>query len=296
MDREELQEFGTRLNDRIRAALEQGDFDKALALCETVAKDYVYMMKGLRLVIETLFPFVEERFREAQARLADQIREAIARREAPEARRLLQDKDDQFRPIHDFYIKIMATMFSYTYEQFGDQALLGLFRHAAEGQKRGFEKWEGLSPEDFVRTTAFLMKSHMGQLRIEEDDEKFTFIQDPCGTGGRLQREGAYDGPGATLARIKKAQPMTFGRENFPVYCAHCAVWNGILTTEWFGRIHWAFTPPESPEKPCVFRIYKEAKGIPEGFYRALGLERPGGQGSGGAGEQGGTGSVKREE
>jgi hypothetical protein len=275
MERQELEAISKRLNDRIREAVGAGDFAGAEAMTATLAKDYVYMIKGLRLVIETLLPYVEERFREGQAKLADETREAIRRKDAEGATRLLDRKDDKYRPLHDFYLKIMATLFNYTYKEFGDAALEGLFRHAAEGQRRGFDKWEGMPVEEFVRTTAFLLNAHLGTLRVEEDGEKFTITQDACGSGGRMMRDGLYDGEKPELLRIKKAQPMTFGRENFPVYCAHCAVWNAILPTEWYGRIHWAFTPPPTPHAPCVLRIYKEARGIPAEFYRAVGQEKP---------------------
>ena len=175
----------------------------------------------------------------------------------------------------------MATLFNYTYKEFGDEALEGLFRHAADGQRQGFDKWEGMSVEDFVRTTAFLLNSHLGTLRVEEDAEKFTITQDACGSGGRMLRDGLYEGEKPELLRITKAQPMTFGRENFPVYCAHCAVWNAILPTEWYGRIHWAFTPPPTPHAPCVLRVYKDREAIPEEFYRAVGKEKPEGSGPG---------------
>ncbi len=66
MDLKELEAISKRLNDRIREAVGAGDFAGAGALTATLAKDYVYMIKGLRLVIEALLPYVEERVRERQ--------------------------------------------------------------------------------------------------------------------------------------------------------------------------------------------------------------------------------------
>ena len=34
-----------------------------------------------------------------------------------------------------------------------------------------------------------------GAFTITEDDEKFTFAMNPCGSGQRLWRNGAYEGP-----------------------------------------------------------------------------------------------------
>ena len=71
---------------------------------------------------------------------------------------------------------------------------------------------------------------HQGAFRIEEEEDRFAFILDPCGSGGRMFREEMTKDRfhyGTELAPIiKEPHNLTFGRKNFPLYCVHCASGN----------------------------------------------------------------------
>ncbi len=271
MDKQELRELGIRLNDRIREAVDRGDYEGALKMCDTLPKDHVFMLKGLRLVIQDLMLIAENIFRREQAAVSEKIVEALKVKNSDAVNNLLDEKEAQFMPIHDYYVETLATIFNWAYTTYGDDALFEVLKGSAESQKAGFDSWEKMRSEDFARVTAFLAKSHMGKMTVLEDDEKFTFVSDPCGSGGRMMRKGLFD-EGGKFARVKDAQPQTFGKKELPVYCAHCAVWNGIMATEWYGRIQWAIEPPEEADQPCRMHIYKDRDEIPDRFYKALGL------------------------
>ena len=71
---------------------------------------------------------------------------------------------------------------------------------------------------------------HMGAFRLQEEDDRFVFILDPCGSGGRIFREEMHKDMfhyGTDLAPLSQ-QPhnMTFQRKDFPTYCSHCASGN----------------------------------------------------------------------
>ncbi len=109
------------------------------------------------------------------------------------------------------------------------------------------------------------------------DEEKFTITMTPCGSGGKLVLEGGYKPP-RNLARVKKAQPQTFGKENFPVYCTHCA-FQEIVPIEVLGHPIFITDPPDADkigEIPCSVYIYKDPKNIPEEFYERIGKKKPG--------------------
>ena len=76
MDPRELAELGRLPSHKVEAALDAGDFDGALALCEALPKEYVLMHKGLRLVVEILLAYNEEVFRREQARITEEIKAA----------------------------------------------------------------------------------------------------------------------------------------------------------------------------------------------------------------------------
>jgi hypothetical protein len=212
----------------------------------------------------------EARFEREQARLADEIVRAIEAGDVAQARALVDTKElGQYVPIHDRLIRFMAESFGWVLRWFGPDELLRVHRATAEGQRPGFEKWERMSAAEFARASVFLLKQHMGQVAVREDDEKFTIEQAPCGSGGRLQLGGAYAGPDA-LPFVEERGPLTLGQRRFPVYCSHCPIWNGVAPVEWFGRPHWVFDEPARPDGGCTVHIYKRRDGAPPAYLDRL--------------------------
>ena len=211
----------------------------------------------------------------AQARLladqrgrADAVIAALERADAPTALTQLDEKDAAYRAPHDALVRFMAQSFAWVHKHFGEAGLTRFHLETAEGQRAGFLKWERLSPAEFAATTAFLLKQHLGQVRVHEGAETFTIEQSPCGSGGRLLQQGAYHGPGA-LPYATGPAPLTFGRAKLPVYCTHCAIWNGLATLRWFGRAQWVFDDAARPDGGCRLQIYK-THSTPEDYVRML--------------------------
>jgi acetyl-CoA synthetase len=223
----------------------------------------------------------EDIFSREQARLARAVVAAVDQGDVAGALRLVDVKEQgQYVPLHDRIIRFMAESFAYVLREFGPDGLLRFQRATAEGQRDGFERWERMSAAEFARATAFLLKQHMGQVEVREDDDKFTIVQAPCGSGGRLRLAGAYEGPDAlpfvemsgAVALPPGAAALTHGESRFPVYCSHCPVWNGVAPVEWFGRPHWVFDHPSRADGSCTLHIYKRHDGAPREYLARLGL------------------------
>lgn len=328
---EPLGEWGRRLSDRIRAALDAGDLTGARRLAlegdgqsRSLEKEYALMYKGLGITIRILLDLLGEtaargaaadrqaaeralvnllgRFRgdmlallqraygvsaavpgvsgeaglegelartarlvaeaerlfsREQGRRAAEVVQAINAGKPHRARGLVDRKErDEYLPLHDRLIRFMAEVFGYVLTQFGSAELYRFHRATAEGQRRGFEQWERLPAAEFARATAFLLKQHMGSVEVREDREKFTIVQTPCGSGGRLRLAGAYSGPEA-LPFVEGRGPLTAEQERFPVYCSHCPIWNGVAPVEWFGHPQWVFENPSRSDGSCTLHIYK---------------------------------------
>jgi hypothetical protein len=205
----------------------------------------------------------QERFEREQARLAGEVVQAIEAGDIARARALVDLKEQgQYVPLHDRMVRFMAESFGWVLRWFGPGELLRFHLATAEAQRPGFEKWEQMSAAEFTRATAFLLKQHMGQFLVREDDEKFTIEQTPCGSGGRLRLKGAYEGPDA-LPFVEAPGPLTFGEPRLPVYCSHCPIWNGTAPLAWFGRAHWVFENASRPDGGCTLHIYKRHDGTP---------------------------------
>lgn len=338
-----VQEWGRRLSDALRAALESGDLAAARRLAlegdgqaRSLAKEYALMYRGLGITIRVLLPLLREtaaradaskgaaaaseaatlvhrfrsdiagimrrvwgdpappseppgtldeeiartarlleageaRFEREQARLADEIVRAIEAGDVARARTLVDVKEQgQYVPLHDRLIRFMAESFGWVLRRFGPGELLRFHMATAEGQRPGFEKWEQMSAAEFARVSVFLLKQHMGQVTVREDGEKFTIEQALCGSGGRLRLAGAYAGPDA-LPFVEERGPLTLGQAQFPVYCSHCPIWNGVAPVKWFGRPHWVFDEPARPDGGCTLHVYKLRDGAPAAYLARLG-------------------------
>lgn len=212
----------------------------------------------------------EARFEQEQARLADEFVRALETRDTVRALAILKRKEqDHYLPLHDMLVGLMAESFGWVLRRFGAGELLRFHLATAEGQRPGFEKWENMLAAEFAWTSAFLLKQHMGQVSVREDDTKFTIDQTPCGSGGHLRLGGAYAGPDA-LPFVETPGPLTFGQPRLPVYCSHCAVWNGVATLRWFGRAHWVFENAARADGGCRLHIYKKREDAPAEYTRQL--------------------------
>lgn len=211
-------------------------------------------------------------FDREQGRLTTGILAAIDAGDRARAGRLVDEKEAQYLPPHDRLILFMAQCFGWALRHAGVEGLQRFQLGAAEGQRKGFEKWEGMPAAEFAWTTAFLLKLHMGQVAVTEDDEKFTLVQTPCGSGGRLRLLGAYEGPDA-LPFVHTNGPLSFGGTSAPVYCSHCPIWNASATLQWFGRAHWVFENPARPDGSCTVQIYKRREDTPPDFVRRVSIE-----------------------
>jgi hypothetical protein len=124
--------------------------------------------------------------------------------------------------------------------------------------------------ENIMRFT----RSHLLPFSVSEDDEKVTFMPDPCPSGARLIRSGHYDSP-RNNAIVRDRGPMTYGRESLPIYCCHepAMELSSVLKT---GIPLFIVDPPEDVGiTPCKIYVYKNPAQIPEAYYQRLGLKRP---------------------
>ena len=112
-------------------------------------------------------------------------------------------------------------------------------------------------------------------MKVVEDDEKICITMEPCGSGERLVQKGRY-GPPCNLSMIQKAQPMTAGKSDYPVYCTHEPVLE-MLAIEQLGYPITIYFPPEkvAREGACGFCIYKNVKDIPEEVWARVGKQKP---------------------
>ncbi len=221
--------------------------------------------------------FTKDEIAELEKRTVDRVIEAIDSGDLAGAKKLAQRMYNEFLSMHDLYRNWATGSLSFIGRRFGDQVL-------EEAITEGVKAWWLPNVEKFpkgpenlkARVKMFIagLHGHQQPMHIEEDEEKVVLQMKPCGSGGRLVLEGKYEGPNAFLT-IKNPQRMTYGRANFPVYCAHEPPME-IVDIEQGGTPFVVVEPAnEIGKEVCSFIVYKDPDKIPAKYYERLGLKKP---------------------
>jgi hypothetical protein len=204
--------------------------------------------------------FTEEELKALGQRTLDLLSSCIDQGDQAAAKKLAQRMYSEFLGMHDLYRDWITHLLSFIGERFGDEALADALKETVEGYTgRLGERYSGKPLRRRVEMLLAGFRGHLHSFEIEEDDEKFTITPNPCGSGERLIREGAYEPP-QNFLKIECSQAMTFNRPEFPVYCAHCYFQN-IIPVEADGSPLFVTEPAEELGKtPCRVYLYKSRK------------------------------------
>jgi hypothetical protein len=220
--------------------------------------------------------FTEKELEELGTRALDSLKAAIDAGDKEKAQKKARYMYNTFLTMHDLYVDWVTYMLSYMYRKYGDAVVKDVIDQSYGKIIRPVIKMydKETSLRQKVMMSIGTYQGHLGGVKIIEDDEKFTFEVNPCGSGQRLARRGGYKPP-MDMAKVKDAQLMTFGTKDFPVYCIHCPI-HELYAFEETGK-PWVFTePPKDWDKdPCTTYLYKDEKYVPEKYYKRVGVKRP---------------------
>ncbi len=210
--------------------------------------------------------------REIETPTAQLIEEAIDAGDGARAKKLLHLMVGDWERNKDYSINWIAQLLSFIGLRLGEPAVEEALRDLGDRfvrPRRGAPADARKRMEGIARG----MKANGADVRFSEDDEKYE-LSFKCGSGGMLIDSGAYAEPKNYLTLREKGS-VTFGRDELPVYCAHCSVNNEIQPIEWDGAPQTVEYPPEQPGERCVHHIYKNAASIPDEVFARLGKFRP---------------------
>jgi hypothetical protein len=209
--------------------------------------------------------------------LWEQAKIALARDNREEAAALIDHAVEQWRGLKEYSINWITSLLTFIGEEMGEDAVERCLRKTGEEfvrpRRDGGNDWGSLPAAARAKVIARAMLGNMGEVDIEEDDEKIS-LSFKCGSGGMLIDEGKYEGEHPYL-KLREKGGRTFMRDEFWVYCAHCSVNNEIQAVEW-GQIPTSIEyPPEKSGERCVHHIYKNADAIPDEAYERIGKTKP---------------------
>jgi hypothetical protein len=203
--------------------------------------------------------FTEEELNRLGRRTLDLIMENLEAGDIKTASGLTRRMFAEFLGMHDLYRNWVSYLLSFIGENYGDEVLSDALRYSVNGYTSKFAKaYDGVDIKTRVMTLCAGLRGHLHEFKVEENDEEITLTPtEVCGSGGRLVREGAYEGPDALL-KISKAQDMTFGQTDFPVYCTHCYFQNSAPAGKDGEPIYITEAAKNVGKEPCKVIIRKK--------------------------------------
>ncbi|MFC2044769.1 hypothetical protein ACFLT8_06240, partial [Chloroflexota bacterium] len=150
-------------------------------------------------------------------------------------------------------------------------------------------KKQEIGPYDYTLEYAWRMvKSHrmgrndgVGGFTIEEYEDRYEFVWDPCYSGGRTRRGDPITGtpprmgPPYYYSGNQVPHPWTWGKTGVSGFCIHCGFAHNIMDVERTGYLRWVTGYPDDPWKPCTYIAYKDVDWIPEECYTRIGKTKP---------------------
>jgi hypothetical protein len=193
-----------------------------------------------------------------------------------EVKKLYAYLEKGFQDLHDLYREWTSLLLSHVYREYGVEALEQCLRFSSE---KRWMPWmlEDIThdPKERIRSWISLLLGNFATIRVEEDDEKFTIFQDPCGSCGRQIRDGCYQPP-LDLAVVKEKHPITFNHGQVTVYQAHLAVMHTIMPIERIGAPWPAIVCPGGASGgPCRIFMYKNPRTAAPEHYAMVGMAQP---------------------
>jgi len=218
--------------------------------------------------------FTERELKEMGEETVKLVQQAIDAGELEKAKKLNRRMFREFSSQHDNYLNWVTSLLTFIQNRLGDEAVYESIYGAFEALGALADAYRGQDPGKQAAMLAAGFRGHLTSAVVEEDDEKFTVMMAPCGSGGKIVANNSY-APTGKFAKLKKPHRMTFGKADFPIYCAHCAL-QDIVPMEKTGYPIWVMeTPDKVGEVPCKYYIYKNPDDIPARFYERYGLKKP---------------------
>jgi len=175
---------------------------------------------------------------------------------------LLRDHHRHWRPLHDFLNLWVTLLESSMLRRHGveyvDQLVSGTYIPMWQS---AYGLYGSLDDRTTLRLLAFTWHYHQATFQVEEEEDRFKFVLDPCGSGGRLYRGEMGEGMpvyGNGLELVSTPHVCTFLRSDFPVYCTHCALSN---LDQFQGKPKIFVVDGHAmaePGAPCVQYLYKK--------------------------------------
>jgi hypothetical protein len=217
--------------------------------------------------------------------------------DADRALKLLPEFKDTWRLVQDRDVDHLYGLINETVARWGEGALVEMWDFIIGPLfKTRYAKFDidQFPWKDSLQTNVYLafeaMRGHLvgpgrrGNMEFEEDEERYTFRFDPCGSGGRLMRGDEIEGtpsrmgPPFNWGVTKQKHDFAWNKEGVCYYCSNCCHVMQLKPIDAFGYPVRVVEPPTYPAEAnvkCTWHIYKDPTKIPDRFYEDVGRKKP---------------------
>jgi hypothetical protein len=235
------------------------------------------------------------------AELEDEFRTfvlACGKEDVAAARETLARIHASWVTLHDHDVDHIYGLMDAIVSRWGEAAIGEMWDHMVGGLFTSrYAKFdiEQYSWEESLETNVYLaleaMRGHLvgpgrrGNIELEEDEDRFTFRFDPCGSGGHILRgdqEVEMTPPRAEppygWAVLEEEHDFAWNTKGVCLYCTNCCVVMQLKPIETFGYPVRVVEPPTYPDRKdakCTWHVYKDPRKVPERYYEDVGRTKP---------------------
>lgn len=217
---------------------------------------------------------------------------------ADEARAIAEDFATRWRQIHDRDVDHIYGLLNEIAVRFGEEMLEEAFSGVVDELfKMRYSKFDIDQFEwgESLWTNLYLvfeaMRGHMvgpgreGNMEFTEDEDRFTFRFDPCGSGHHTIRgDDEIEGtpprmePPYNWGVTSKKLDFAGNQEGVCYYCTNCLLVMQQMPIDAYGypvRVVEPPTWPSNTDAKCAWHVYKDPTKVPVEFYEAVGRKKP---------------------
>jgi hypothetical protein len=213
------------------------------------------------------------------------------------ARDCVEQARETWRLVHDYCVDEVYGLLDVVVRLCGEDALPGVWNHlmadwyddhAARLDMRQ-QPW-GESARQLMTAIVHGFHGHLsgvdrrGGMTFSEENDRWGFRFDPCGSGGRVIRDDTTGGrprPAQPLSLAVTTRPhdWSWGQAGVQAYCVHCCLLNMVMPIDRLGYPSRVIEPPTWPAARdggrCTWWVYKDPASVPDEVFERVGRRRP---------------------
>jgi len=195
-------------------------------------------------------------------RTLDLLHTALDEGDIATARSLAKRMYGEFSSMHDLYRNWITGLASFIARRDGDDVAADALQETVQRfTDEVGPVYEDKTDRQRIALLAAGIRGHLQEFEVHEEADYYEIVAATCGSGGRLIADGGYEGDNA-FHSIKGPSPVTFGRSEIPIYCAHCHFQNLAVPAGHDQPLFETIPSDDLGNTPCRLRVHKTDAGV----------------------------------